>query len=150
MPRFSKRQRGNGRGRAISTPSNATSSVGQAALTPRAVSTPRTRGRSEKRGGNGRGRAFSTSSNATFRWSGCFNTSSRFNTLYTWPFQEETSRTSFPLCATESSQTFPLTEADIPRIVDAVINGLQVGTQDNVALQSDDDGLTLKCMVSSN
>ena len=40
----------------------------------------------------------------------------------------------------ESSQTFLLTEADIPRIVDAVINGLQVKTQDNVALQSDDDG----------
>ena len=67
-----------------------TSSVGQAALTPR------TRGRSEKRGGNGRGRALSTSSNATFRWSGCFNTSSRFNTLYTWPFREESSRTFQP------------------------------------------------------
>ena len=96
MPRFSKRQRGNGRGRAISTPSNATSSVGQAALTPRAISAPRTRGRSEKRGGNGRGRALSTLSNATFRWSGCFNTLSGFNTLYTWPFREETSRTFRP------------------------------------------------------
>ena len=67
MPRFSKRQRGNGHGRAISTPSNATSSVGQAALTPQAISTPRTRGRSEKRGGNGCGRALSTSNNVTFR-----------------------------------------------------------------------------------
>ena len=96
MPRFLELQRGNGHGRAISTLSNATSSVGQAALTPQAISTPRTRGRSKKRGGNGRGIALSTSSNATFRWSGCFNTSSRFNTLYTWPFREETSRTFQP------------------------------------------------------
>ena len=63
MPRFSKHQRGNGRGRAISTPSNATSSVGQAALTPRATSTPRTRGGSKKRG-NGHGRVLSTARNA--------------------------------------------------------------------------------------
>ena len=155
MPRFSKRQRGNGRGRAISTPSNATSSVGQAALTPRATSTPRvtstphTRGGSEKRG-NGRGIALSAVRNATSVNQAASTPRTRGRSeKRPREHSDQDSQTAAPptkrtslrrtRSATESSQTLPLTEADIPRIVDAVINGLQAGTQDNVATQSDDD-----------
>ena len=134
MPRFSKHQKGNGCGRAISTSSNATSFIGLAALTPRTTSTPCTCGRSEKRG-NGRGRALSTQRNTT----------SSINQAALTPWAASTPRTrgrsekrprehsdqdsqtaSLPTkstslhrtrSATESSQILPLTEADIPRIV---------------------------------
>ena len=157
MPRFSKRQRGNGRGSAISTLSNATSSVGQAALTPRAASTPRTRGCSMKRG-NGRKRALSTLSNATSSVVQAALTPRAASTPCTCGRSEKRSRehsdqnsqTAAPpikrtllrqiRSATESSRALPLTKADIPHIVDAVINSLQARTQDNVAPQSDDDG----------
>ena len=156
MPRFSKCQRGNGRGRVISTPNNATSSVGQAALTPRATSTPRTRGCSEKRR-NGRGRALSTARNATSSINQAALTPWAASTPRTRGRSEKrprkhsdqdsqtaappTKRTSLrrTRSATESSQTLLLTEADIPCIVDAMINGLQAETQDNVATQSDDN-----------
>ena len=157
MPRFSKRQRGNGRGRAISTLTNATSSVGQAALTPRTASTPRTRGRSEKRG-RGHGRGLSTPRNAASSVGQAASTPRATSTPRTRGRSEKrprehsdqdsqtaappTKRTSLrhTRSATESSQTLPLTEAEISRIVDAVINGLQAGTQDNVPPQSDDEG----------
>ena len=158
MPRFSKRQRGNGRRRAISTPSSATSSIGQVALTPRAASTPCTRGRSEKTRENGCRRALSTPSNTTSsvgqapltpraastpRTHGCSEKrphkhSNQDSQTATPPTKRTSLRHSRSV--TESSQTLPLTEADIPRIVDAVINGLQARTQDNVTLQLDNDG----------
>ena len=141
----------------ISTPSNATSSIGQAALTPRAPSTPRTRGRSEKRG-NGQGTALSTPRNATSSVNQATLTPRAPSTPCTrgrsekrpCKHSDQDSQTAAPptkkislrctRSVTESSQTLPLTEADIPHIVDAVINGLQAGTQDNMATQSDDDG----------
>ena len=157
MPRFSKRQKGNGHGRVISTLINTTSSIGQAALTSQATSTPCTHGHSEKRG-NGRGRALSTPRNNTSSVDqavltpqatsipcthGCSKKrprkdSDQDNQTATPPKK----RTSLhhTRSATETSQTLPLTEADIPHIVDTMNNGLQARMQDNVATQSDDDG----------
>ena len=157
MPRFLKRQKGNSHGRVISTPINTTSSIGQAALTPQAASTPRTHGRFEKRG-NGRGRALSTPRNNTSSVGQAVLTPRATSIPCTRGCSEkrpsedsdQDSQTAAPpkkrtslhhtRSATESSQTLPLTEADIPHIVDAVNNGLQARTQDNVATQSDDDG----------
>ena len=157
MPKFSKR---NGHGRVISTSRNATASVGQAALTPRATSTPRanstprTRGRSEKRG-NSCGRALSTARNVTSSGNQAALTPRAASTPRTRGRSEKrpckhsdqdsqtaalpTKWTSLhrTMSATESSQTLPLTDTDIPRIVDTVINGLQAGMQDS---DDDDDG----------
>ena len=125
MPRFFKCQRGNDRRRTIFTLSNATSSVGQAALTLQAVSTPHTRALQHLVHVAVPRRDLVNIPTRTVRQLFGLPRGLRFVALRS---------------ATESSQTFPLTEADIPRIVDAVINGLQVGTQNNVALQLDDDG----------